>query len=124
MASWRTALILWLVAGLSSAFLVPFMTDQLLLAVYAIGAVVGVVLAVASVVRRSERLARWGAVVGAVWAVVYAAVVLANVSAGPIEYLVLPVIAAIAGAAAGWVSYVLARGTTASPSPDLTGSGV
>ena len=57
MASWQTAAVLWLVAGLSSAVVVPFMTDQLLLAVFAIGAVVGIVLAVASLLRRSNHLA-------------------------------------------------------------------
>ena len=90
MVSWRTAAILWLVAGLSSAFLVPFMTDQILLAVYAIGAAVG-----------------------AVWLVAYAAIVLANLSSGPVEYLVLPVVAALAGAAAGWVSFRLVRAAVA-----------
>jgi hypothetical protein len=109
MASWRTVAILWLVAGLSSAFLVPFMTDQILLAVYAIGTAVGIVLAVASFVRKSDRLAQLGAAVGAVWLVAYAAIVLANLSSGPVEYLVLPVVAALTGAAAGWVSYRLAR---------------
>lgn len=107
MASWRTAAVLWLVAGLSSAFLVPFMTDQLLLAVFAIGAAVGIALAVAGLVRRSDRLARSGAAIGAVWLVVYIAIVLTNLG-DPIEYLVLPVWTALAGAAAGWVSYRLA----------------
>jgi hypothetical protein len=107
MVSWRTAAVAWLVAGLSSAFLVPFMTDQLLLVAYAIGAVVGIALAVASLVRRSDRLARSGAAVGAVWLVVYLAIVLVNLT-DPIEYLVLPVWTALAGAAAGWVSYRLA----------------
>lgn len=113
MTSWRTAAILWLVAGLSSAFLVPFMTDQILRAVYAIGAAVGIVLAVASFVRQSDRLAQSGAVVGAVWLVAYAAIVLANLSSGPVEYLVLPVVAALAGAAAGWVSYRLVSAAVA-----------
>ena len=113
MASWRTAAILWLVAGLCSAFLVPFMTDLILLAVYAIGAIVGSGLAVASFVRRSDRLAELGAVVGTVWLVAYAAIVLANLSSGPVEYLVLPVVAALAGAAAGWVSYRLVRAAVA-----------
>ena len=115
MVSWRTAPILWLVAGLTSAFLVPFMTDQVLLAVYAIGAVVGIVLAVASIVRPSDRLARWAATIGAVWLVAYLVSVVANLS-GPLEYLVLPLVAAPAGAAAGWVPYRLARGVSpASP---------
>ena len=78
MVRWRTAAILWFVAGLSSAFLVPYMTDQLLLAVFAIGAAVGIVLAIASLLRRSGRLARWGATAGAVWLVVFVAITLAN----------------------------------------------
>lgn len=113
MASWRTAAILWLVAGLSSALLVPFMTAQILLAVYAIGAAVGIVLAVASSIRQSDRLAWLGAAVGAVWLVASAVIVLANLSSGPVEYLVLPVVAALAGAAAGWVSYRLVRAPVA-----------
>ena len=111
MVTWRTAGILWLVAGLSSALLVPLMTDQLLLAVYAIGAIVAIVLAVASFVRRSDRLATWGAAVGAAWLVAYLAIVVANLSSGPVEYLVVPIWAALVGAAAGWVSYRLARST-------------
>ena len=113
MASWRAAAILWLVAGLSSAFLVPLMTDQILLATYAIGAAVGIVLAVASFVRPSDRLAQSGAAVGAVWLVAYAAIVLANLTSGPVEYLVLPILAALAGAAAGWVSYRVVRAAVA-----------
>ena len=112
MTSWRAAAVLWLVAGLSSALLIPFMTDPLLLALYAIGAVVAIPLGIASLVRRSERLARLGAPVGGVWLVAYAAVALANRS-DPVEYLVLPVVAAMAGTAAGWVSYRLARATDA-----------
>jgi len=72
------------------------MTDQRLLAVYAIGAAAGIVLAVASFVRPSDRLAQSGAALGAVWLVAYAAIVLANWSSGPVEYLVLPVVAALA----------------------------
>jgi hypothetical protein len=41
--------------------------------------------------------------------------VVANTN-GLIEYLILPVWAALAGAAAGWVSYRLASGTAASVS--------
>ena len=110
--SWRTAAVLWLVAGLSSALLVPFMTDQLMLAVYVIGAVVGLVLAVASFARQSDRLARVGAAAGVVWLVVATVIVLANLS-GPVEYLLLPIWIALVGAAAGWVSFRLARGTGA-----------
>lgn len=113
MASWRTAAILWLVAGLSSAFLLPFMTDQALLAVYAIGAAVAIVLAVASLVRPTDRLAQLGAAVGAVWLIAYVAIVVANVASGPVEYLVLPVVAALAGAVAGWASYRLVRAAAA-----------
>ncbi len=108
MVRWRTAAGLWLVAGLSSALLVPFMTDQLLLAVFAIGAVVGIVLAAASLLRRSDRLARWSAATGAVWLVVFVAITLANLG-DPIEYLVPVVWIAVFGAAASWVSYRLAR---------------
>jgi len=109
---WRTAAILWFVAGLSSAFLVPYMTDQLLLAVFAIGAAVGIVLAIASLLRRSGRLARWGAAAGAVWLVVFVAITLANLG-DPVEYLVPVVWIAVFGAAAGWVSYRLAGGLRA-----------
>jgi FtsH-binding integral membrane protein len=108
MVSWRTAAVLWLVAGLSSALLVPYMTDQLLLAVFAIGAVVGIVLAATSLLRRSDRLARWSTVIGAVWLVVFVAITLANLG-DPIEYLLPVVWIAVFGAAAGWVSYRLAR---------------
>ncbi len=106
MVSWRTAAVLWLVAGLSSAFLVPFMTDRLLLAVFAIGAVVGIVLAAASLLRRSDRLARWSAATGAVWLVAFATITLTNLS-DPIEYLVPVVWTAVVGAAAGWMTYRL-----------------
>jgi hypothetical protein len=112
MVSWRTAAVLWLVAGLSSAFPVPFMTDRLLSAAFAIGAVVGVVLAAVSLLRRSDRLGRWSAVIGAVWLVVFATITLANLG-DPIEYLVPVVWAAVVGAAAGWVSYRLAGGLRA-----------
>ena len=112
MVSWRTAAVLWLVAGLSSAFLVPYMTDQLLLAVFAIGAVVGILLAAASLLRRSDRLARWSAATGAVWLVVFATITLANLG-DPVEYLVPVVWIAVFGAAAGWVSYRLAGGLRA-----------
>jgi hypothetical protein len=108
MVSWRTAAVLWLVAGLSSAFLVPYMTNQLLLAAFAIGAVVGIGLAAASFFLRSDRLARWGAATGAVWLFVFATITLANLG-DPIEYLVPVVGIAVFGAAAGWVSYRLAR---------------
>lgn len=84
MVSRRTAAVLWLVGGLSSAVLVPFMTDQLLLAVFAIGAIVGIVLAVASLLRWSDRLARWSAATGVVWLVVFATITLAN-RGDPIE---------------------------------------
>jgi hypothetical protein len=107
MVSWRTVSVLWLVAGLSSAFLVPFMTDGLLLALFAIGAVVGIGLAGASFLRPSQRLATWGAAAGAVWLVVFVAITLANLG-DPIEYLLPVVWAAMIGAAAGWVSYRLA----------------
>jgi hypothetical protein len=112
MVSWRTAAVLWLVAGSSSAFLVPYMTDQLLLAVFAIGAVVGIVLAAASLLRRSDRLARWGAATGALWLVVFATITLVNLG-DPIEYLLPVVWIAVFGAAAGWVSYRLAGGLRA-----------
>lgn len=107
MVSWRTAAVLWLVAGSSSALLVPFMTDQLLLAVFACGAAVGIALATATILRRSRRLARWGAVAGAVWFVVFAAITLAHLG-DPIEYLLPVVWIALFGAAAGVVSYRLA----------------
>ena len=116
MVSWRTAAVLWVVAALSSALLVPFMTDQLLLAVYVIGAIVGLVLAVASFARRSDRLARVGAAAGAAWLVIATIVVLANLS-GPVDYLVLPIWTALMGAAAGWVSYRLTRGAGTPPGP-------
>jgi hypothetical protein len=112
MVSWRTAAVLWLVAGSSSAFLVPYMTDELLLAVFAIGAAVGIVLAVASLLRRSDRLARWSAATGAVWLVVFATITLANLG-DPVEYLVPVVWIAVLGAAAAWVSYRLAGGLRA-----------
>ena len=104
--SWRTAGILWLLAGLSSAVLAPLMTDQVLFAAYAIGAVVGILLAVDCFVVRGRRLARWGAALGVVWLVAYSAIVLVNLS-GPVEYLVLPIVAAVLGAAAGYGSYRL-----------------
>ena len=85
MASRRIA-VLWLVAGSSSAFLVPYMTDQLLLAVFVIGAIVGIGLAAATLLRWSDRLARWSAAIGAVWLVVFATITLANLG-DPIEYL-------------------------------------
>lgn len=106
MESWRTAAVLWLVAGSSSAFLVPFMTDRLMLAVFALGAVVGIVLAVACLLRRGDRLARWSAATGAVWLVVFVAITLANLG-DPFEHLVPVVWIAVVGAAAGWVSYRL-----------------
>jgi hypothetical protein len=112
MMSWRTAAVLWLVAGLSSAVLVPYMTDQLLLAVFAIGAVVGIVLATASLLGLSNRLARWSAAIGAVWLAVFAAITLAHLG-DPVEYLVPVVWIAVVGAAAGWVSYRLAGGLRA-----------
>ena len=105
----RTAAVMWLVAGLSSAFLVPYMTDPLLLAAFAIGAVVGIVLAVAGLLRRSARLARLGAATGAVWLVVFATVTIVNLGA-PIEHLLPVVWIAVFGALAGWVSYRLAGG--------------
>jgi hypothetical protein len=112
MVSRRTAAVLWLVAGLSSAFLVPYMTDQLLLAVFAIGAIVGIVLAAASLLRWSNRLARRSAATGAVWLVVFASITLANLG-DPIEYLIPVVWIALFGAAAGFVSYRLAGGLRA-----------
>jgi uncharacterized membrane protein len=83
------------------------MTDQLLLIVFAVGAVVGIGLAAASLLRRGERLARWCAATGAVWLVVFATITLANLG-DPIEYLLPVVGVAVFGAAAGWVSYRLA----------------
>jgi hypothetical protein len=115
MVSSRTAAVLWLVAGSSSAFLVPFMTDQLLLAVFAIGAIVGIGLAVASLLLQSGRLAKWSAATGAAWLAVFATITLANLG-DPIEYLVPVVWIAVFGAAAGLVSYRIAgapRPTTA-----------
>lgn len=112
MGSRRTAAILWLIAGLSSAFLVPYMTDQVLLAVFAIGAIVGIVLAAASLVRWSDRLAIWSAATGAVWLVVFVTITLANLG-DPIEYLIPVLWIAAFGAAAGWMSYRLARGLRA-----------
>lgn len=112
MVSWRTAAVLWLVAGLSSAFLVPYMTDQLLLAAFGIGAIVGIVLAAASFFRRSDRLARWSGATGAVWLVVFATITLANLG-DPVEYLIPVVWIAVVGAAAGWMSYRLAGGLRA-----------
>lgn len=106
--TWQIAAVLWLVAGASSALLVPYMTDQLLLAAFAIGAVVGIVLAAACLLRRGDRLARWSAATGAVWLVVFATITLANLG-DPVEYLVPVVWIAVFGAAAGRVSYGLAR---------------
>jgi uncharacterized membrane protein HdeD (DUF308 family) len=103
--------ILWLVAGSSSAFLVPYMTEQVLLAVFAIGAIVGTVLAAASVLRWSERLGRWSAATAAVWLVVFTTITLANLG-DPVEYLIPVVWIAVVGAAAGWMSYRLAGGLT------------
>jgi uncharacterized membrane protein len=112
LVSRRTVAILWLVAGLSSAFLVPYMTDQVLLAVFAIGALGGTVLAAASVLRWSERLARWSAVAGLVWLLAFATITLVNIGA-PVEHLLPVVWIAVAGAAAGWRSYRLAGGLRA-----------
>lgn len=111
MVSRQTAAVLWLVAGLSSAFLVPYMTDQVLLAVFAIGAIVGIVLA-ASVLRWGERLGRWSAATGLVWLVAFATITLANLG-DPVEYLIPVVWIAVVGAAAGWMSYRLAGGLRA-----------
>jgi hypothetical protein len=105
MVSWRAAAVLWLVAGLSSALLIPFMTDPRMLAVYAIGAVVGIALAVGSLIRKGDRLAKGGrrrrGLGGG-----RAAIVLLNLS-GPVEYLILPIWTALFGALAGWVSFRL-----------------
>jgi len=108
----QTAAVLWLVAGLSSAFLVPYMTDQVLLAAFAIGATVGIVLAAASVLRWGERLGRWSAATGLVWLVAFATITLANLG-DPVEYLIPVVWIAVVGAAAGWMSYRLAGGLRA-----------
>jgi hypothetical protein len=86
------------------------MTDPRLLAVYALGPVIGLALGLASFVGPSERPAKRGAAVGAVWLVADAAIVLGNISSGPLEYLVPPVVAALIGVVAGWVSYRLAQG--------------
>jgi len=104
--------VLWLVAGSSSAILVPFMTDQLLLALFAIGAVVGTVFAATCVLRRSDRIARWSAATGVAWLVVFVTVTAVNLGA-PVEHLVPVVGIAVVGAAAGWVSYRLAGGLRA-----------
>ncbi|HEX5827719.1 MAG TPA: hypothetical protein VFY23_09380 [Candidatus Limnocylindrales bacterium] len=110
--SWRTAAVLWLIGGASSVFLVPYMTDQRLLIAFAVGAGVGTAIGIASLVRPSERLARWSAAAGAVWLLVFVAITLANLG-DPIEYLLPVVWIAVVGGAAGLVSYRLAAGARA-----------
>ena len=76
MRSWRLSGVLWILAGLSSAVLVPVMTDPALTAAFAIGAVVGIGLGIACFARPDSTLASVAAAVGLAWVAIFGAITL------------------------------------------------
>jgi hypothetical protein len=80
MASQRLPGVLWLLAGVSSGGIAFFLVDPLQLAVFIGGALLGVLLALAILVRPSPSWVTWSNMLGAAWLLAFGAVLLTSLS--------------------------------------------
>jgi hypothetical protein len=87
MASQRLAGALWLVAGISSGGIAFFLVDPLDLAIFIGGAVLGVLLALAMLVRPSPSWVTWSNLLGATWLLAFGAVFVTSLSLPVAELL-------------------------------------
>ena len=80
----RTAAVLWLIAGASTAGIAFFIVDRVTLGAFIIGAVAAVVLGLAFLFRPSPGLVRWSNVAGAAWLVAFGTITMLNIT-NPVE---------------------------------------
>lgn len=104
----RLAGILWLIAGISSGAIAFFILDPLTLAVFIVGAVLGVLLGIALLARPQARLTGLAAAMGVLWLVAFGAASVGNLSA-PIEELLSVIWVLAFGAAGGLTAYLAER---------------
>jgi len=80
MASQRLPGVLWLLAGVSSGGIAFFLVNPLQLAVFIGGALLGVLLALAMLIRPSPSWVTWSNMLGVAWLVAFGAVLLTSLS--------------------------------------------
>jgi hypothetical protein len=80
----RTAGVLWLIAGVSTAGIAFFIVDPLTLGVFVIGAIAAVVLGLAFLFRPSPGLLMWSNVAGVAWLVAFGTITVLNIT-NPVE---------------------------------------
>lgn len=80
----RTAGVLWLIAGVSTAGIAFFIVDPVTLGAFIIGAVAAVVLGLAFLFRPAPGLVTWSNVAGAAWLVAFGTITVLNIT-NPVE---------------------------------------
>ncbi len=80
----RTAGVLWLIAGVSTAGIAFFIVDPVTLGAFIIGVVAAVVLGLAFLFRPSPGLVTWSNVAGAAWLVAFGTITVLNIT-NPVE---------------------------------------
>lgn len=106
MSGQRLAGILWLVAGISSGGISFFLVDPLDLAIFVGGAVLGVLLGLAMVVRPSPAWVPASGVLGVAWLIAFGGLTITKLSELPIEQLLSIVWVLAFGVAAAVVAYL------------------
>jgi membrane associated rhomboid family serine protease len=104
MSRWRVAGALWIVAGLLSAFIAFFITDPVTLLVFVKGAVAGIVLGAACLVRPSPTTALASTLIALVWLVAFSIVTALNIT-NPIEEVASVIGVAAFGTLAGALTF-------------------
>lgn len=84
MSRLRTAGVLWLIAGVSTAGIAFFIVDPVTLGAFIIGVVAAVVLGLAFLFRPSPGLVTWSNVAGAAWLVAFGTITVLNIT-NPVE---------------------------------------
>lgn len=108
----RTAGVLWLIAGVSTAGIAFFIVDPVTLGAFIIGVVAAVVLGLALLFRPSPGLVRWSNVAGAAWLVAFGTIIVLNIT-NPLEEVLSLVWILLFGVLGAVTAYRWGRGTPA-----------
>jgi drug/metabolite transporter (DMT)-like permease len=101
----RTAGVLWVIGGLASAGVLPFVLDDLLnTIIFAAGAIAGIALGVLLLRRPSQTVITWSTIAGVAWLVVFGWLTITHLNQ-PIGELISVVVVGVFGVAGALLAY-------------------